>query len=88
MISQSNEGHVSDRYRVIAKGEKDPYEVFDYIQENIEEQKSEAMFFFPVGDHSRYDKNPSWKNEEYRKLITEIVKKHKSGLHPCFTSVR
>lgn len=82
----NNEGHVSDRYRVISKSEKDPYEVFNYIQENIEEQKSEAMFFFPVGDHSRYDKNPSWKNEEYRNLITEIVKKHKSGLHTSFTS--
>jgi hypothetical protein len=82
----NNEGHASDRYRVISKSEKDPYEVFDYIQENIEEQKSEVMFFFPVGDHSRYDKNPSWRNEEYRSLITEIVKKHKSGLHTSFTS--
>jgi hypothetical protein len=80
----NNQGHVSDRYRIVAKGEKDPYEVFDYIIEKIEKSNTDVRFFFPVGDHSEYDKNPSWKNDEYRKLIHSIAGKFKSGVHPSF----
>ena len=75
-----------NRYRIIARGEKDPFEVFDYIIENIEKNNTDARFFFPVGDHSKYDKNPSWKNDEYRKLIQKIAGKYKSGLHPSFNA--
>lgn len=79
-----NEGHVGERYNTMAKGEKDPYQVFDYIIENIEKHKADVRFFFPVGDHSQYDKNPSWKNDEYIKLIHSITEKFTIGLHPSF----
>jgi hypothetical protein len=68
----------------VTKGEKDPYEVFDYIIEKIEKSNTDVRFFFPVGDHSEYDKNPSWKNEEYRNLIHNISDKFESGVHPSF----
>jgi len=80
----NNEGHVGERYNTMAKGEKDPYQVFDYIIENIEKHKADVRFFFPVGDHSQYDKNPSWKNDEYIKLIHSITEKFTIGLHPSF----
>jgi len=83
---KSNTGNVGDRYRIVARGEKDPFEVFDYIIENIEKSNADVRFFFPVGDHSKYDKNPSWKNDEYRKLIHSIADKYKTGLHPSFYS--
>jgi hypothetical protein len=75
---------VSDRYRIITKGEKDPFDVFDYIIENIEKNSTDTRFFFPVGDHSKFDKNPSWKNDEYRNLIHKIADKFQIGLHPSF----
>ena len=81
---KKSDGHVSERYRILAGKEKDPYEVFDYIIENIESNNTNARFFFPVGDHSKYDKNPSWKNDEYRKLIKKISGLYKTGLHPSF----
>jgi hypothetical protein len=70
----------------MAKSEKDPFDVFDYIIENIEENKVETRFFFPVGDHSKYDKNPSWRNEEYQNLICRISGKYQVGLHPSYTA--
>jgi hypothetical protein len=76
--------NVSHRYRIIAKGEKDPFDIFDYIIENIEKSDTETKFFFPVGDHSKFDKNPSWKNEVYRNLINKIADKYHVGLHPSF----
>jgi hypothetical protein len=79
-------GKAGDRYRIVTQGEKDPYEVFDYILENLEKRNTDTRFFFPVGDHSKYDKNPSWKNDEYRKLIHRISDKYGAGLHPSFYS--
>lgn len=83
---RNHDGHVAERYRTLTKDEKDPYQVFDYIIEKIEENKADATFFFPVGDHSKYDKNPSWKNDEYRLLIKDIAGKYPSGIHPSFNA--
>jgi hypothetical protein len=81
---KSHTGKATDRYRIIARGEKDPYEIFDYITESINKYRSDARFFIPVGDHSKYDKNPSWKNDEYRQLIIRLSRKYQVGLHPSF----
>ena len=75
---------VGSRYRIIAKGEKDPFDVFDYIIETVEKNSTDTKFFIPVGDHSKFDKNPSWKNDEYRNLIHKIDDKFQVGLHPSF----
>jgi hypothetical protein len=82
----SKNGAVANRYRTVAKGEKDPYEVFDYIKGNIEKYNAETRFFIPVGNYSRYDKNPSWTNDEYRQLILSLSHKYPVGLHPSYNS--
>jgi hypothetical protein len=79
-------GKAGERYRTIAKGEKDPYDVFDYIFETIDRYSSGIRFFIPTGNRSIYDKNPSWKNEDYRKLILRISPKFSIGLHPSLAA--
>ncbi|MBK9390037.1 MAG: polysaccharide deacetylase family protein [Bacteroidetes bacterium] len=79
-----NDGHASDRYNTVAKGKPDPFEVFGYITEWLDKYKSDVRFFFPVGDRSKYDHNPSWKNEDYRALIKRLANKYKFGLHPSY----
>jgi hypothetical protein len=81
---RGNIGHASERYRTITKGEKDPFEVFDYISECIKKFSAESIFFFPVSDYSKFDKNPSWKNDEYRSLIISLSEKFRFGLHPSY----
>ena len=83
MATNENPAGVN-RYKIIAKGQKNPFEVFDYITDSIRSNNADARFFFPVGGHSEFDKNPSWKNEEYRSLIIRIAGKFKTGLHPSF----
>ncbi len=78
------ERRVSERYRAISGDEKDPFDVFDYISTNTEKYGTETKFFFPAGDFSDYDKNPSWKNEEYRKLIGDMAARFATGLHPSY----
>lgn len=77
---------MNERYRIMSKSEKDPYDVFDYILENIQKYEVDTRFFFPVGDRSEFDKNPSWKNAQYRHLIQKISGKYKVGLHPSFVA--
>ncbi len=76
--------NVAERIRVVRRDKKDPYEVYDYILEKAKESCAEIMFFFPSGDHTKYDKNPSWKNMDYRELITRITSKHGYGIHPSY----
>ena len=76
--------NVAERIRVVRHDKKDPYEVYDYILEKAEENGTETMFFFPSGDHTKYDKNPSWKNMEYRDLISRITSRHGYGIHPSY----
>jgi hypothetical protein len=75
-----------ERYRTVARGEKDPYDVFDYIIEMIGLNSAEVQFFIPTGNRSAYDKNPSWQNDDYRKLIGRISEKYSVGLHPSFAA--
>jgi len=81
---KKNPSTANERYRIVAKGDKDPYEVFDYMIEKIEQEDADARFFFPVGDRSEYDKNPSWRNDDYRRLIHRIDNKFITGLHPSY----
>jgi hypothetical protein len=76
--------HAGDRYKVVTHEVKDPYEVFDYMIQQADLAEADVKFFFPTGNHSDYDHNPSWKNEEYRDLINRIAGKYDSGLHPSF----
>jgi len=77
-------GKMTEKYRTVIKGEKDPFNVFDYMIENLEKHSTESRFFFPVGDYSKYDKNPSWKNAEYRKLIRKLAENYQIGVHPSY----
>ena len=72
------------RLGCLTGGEKDPYEVFDYITELTTKNKTVTKFFFPVGNNSDFDKNPSWKNDYYRNLIRSFADKSDIGLHPSF----
>jgi len=80
------DGKTAERYRTVRKGEKDPWDVFDYIFEKIDRSGCEAKFFIPVGDRSEYDVQPSWHNEDYRSLIGRISGKYGTGLHPSYYS--
>jgi hypothetical protein len=80
----NHKGLASDRYKVVKHEMKDPFDIYDYILENIDSHDTEARFFFPAGDHSKFDKNPSWKSREYRDLINRIAARHKCGVHPSF----
>ncbi len=67
-----------------SNGDRDHPDFFEYILQTIKKAGLDAKFFFPVGNNSKYDHNPSWKNERYRSLIRRIAEKYETGLHVSF----
>jgi hypothetical protein len=82
----ANPSRAAERYRVLFRGEKDPYQVYDYIIGQIQKYGTSAKFFFPTGDYSEFDKNPSWKSREYRDLICNVASLYSIGIHPSYYS--
>lgn len=81
---RSGSGKISLRLGTLRGEKKDPYAVFDYMIQACERNNSEVLFFFPVGNRSEYENNPSWKNEQYRDLINNLADKFVIGLHPSY----
>ena len=77
---------VNKRIRVLLGIDTDPYDTFD-IQLKIQERfKLKVIYFFLLGDYRKNDKNISYKNKEFRKIIVDISNYAKIGLHPSYSS--
>jgi len=76
----------NERMNTVMGKEEDPYDTFAYINQMIDRYGSEALFFFPVGDHGEYDRNPSFRDHAYSEIITTYNKKYGTGLHPSYHS--
>ncbi len=74
----------AERVRVLSGKAKDPFDVYDYILRSIFEKGTDTKFFFPAGNFSKHDRNPHWRNRDYRKLILKLGSRHVSGLHPSY----
>lgn len=76
----------ADRLKTMAGNMDDPYDSFSYIEEQLQLNRSNALFFFPTGDQGEYDHNPPYRDHGYG----EIVRRHDSmfgtGLHPSYRS--
>jgi len=74
------------RYRVLCKGEPDPYDTFDLIGRIHEDAGLSPVFFFHAGRYGKFDKTVSTDNRQYRQLIRELSERYPFGLHPSYTS--
>lgn len=75
---------LADQLLTILHFKNDMFDTYQYIFSKIKTNK--AIFFFNMGSYSAYDKNPSYKNKTFRKLIKRIHAKHITGLHPSYAS--
>lgn len=65
---------------------EDPYNLFGYMTEQVRKHNSDAIFFFPVGERSDHDRNPSFRDKSYRMLINSIKKSYETGIHSSYRS--
>jgi len=64
----------------------DPYDTYKYILETYKGALNRILFFFLLGDRSRFDKNISHKNKSFRQLIADMASVCEVGIHPSYSS--
>lgn len=64
--------------------QQDTFDTYNYIFNSIQDNK--PVFFFDMGDHGKFDKNPSYQNKYFRALIRNISTKAIIGVHPSYAS--
>jgi len=86
VLSKGRFSKAKSRIRVWRGKDKDPYDSYQFLDNAFKGNEDKALFFFLLGDYKRYDKNISWKNRPFRKLIRETDQKYKLGIHPSYSS--
>ena len=77
---------VKQRWRVLFRNKKDPYDTFDEILETCENYGVKTKFFFLVGNQSSLDQNVVHTYEPFKKLIKDVAKQSDIGIHLSFMS--
>ncbi len=77
---------ISKRLKSNSDDKNDPYNTFEQINCLSKETQTALQYFVLIGDYSRYDKNPDYKSEGFRKLLKSLSANYVMGLHPSYES--
>ena len=76
----------AERIKTMTGSKDDPYDSFGWIEEQLRNAGSDALFFFPTGDQGEYDHNPPYRDHDYGKIIRKYDTLFGSGVHPSYRS--
>ena len=71
--------------KVLLNRKKDPYDTYSEIV-HISTKLNRIICFSLLSDYGKYDKNISWKNQEYQSLIRGLNSSGGMGIHPGYNS--
>jgi len=74
------------RVSTLLGNDEDPYNTYNYIEQLEQSNGISSLFFFLVGDYSRFDTNISIRSLAYSNLVKSIAADHKVGIHPSVAS--
>ncbi len=74
------------RYRVLTRGNGDPFDTYAFIQDLHQEFQLPAHFFFLLGNYGKYDKNIHTEHPALQRLIQQLVAHYPIGIHPSYRS--
>lgn len=73
------------RIRVYLRLENDPYDIYDKLFSTLG-HKHETIWFIQVGKYGLYDKNIPIGHPAMQKLVVELGKRYRVGIHPSYNS--
>jgi hypothetical protein len=73
------------RLKVLMNRAKDPYDTYSEIV-HISTKVDRIICFSLLSDYGKFDKNISWKNQEYQSLIRSLNSHGGMGIHPGYNS--
>lgn len=66
--------------------QRDPFQTFELLADWQQKYDLGAVYFFLLGDHSKYDKNNLPSNPHFQHLLVNIANRQNVGLHPSYLS--
>ncbi|MDQ2720025.1 MAG: polysaccharide deacetylase family protein [Bacteroidota bacterium] len=78
--------NIFQRGKTLFNGQKDPWDVYDYLWETILKNNLDSVFFFLLADNSTNDRNLSHENQVMKRLINKIKTFSEIGIHPSYKS--
>jgi len=78
--------NIYQRFITLLNIQKDPWDVYNYIQEMALTANLKPIFFFLMADKSPNDRNLDHKNPCMKSLIKKVMKFSNIGIHPSYTS--
>lgn len=82
----TNFKELKERFEVLTGRRPDPFDTYDYIFDVCNQRQQKPLFFFLLGDGSRFDKNISVGEVAFRKLMEQVARKAEVGIHLSFKS--
>lgn len=86
LMSDLVKGAGMERLRSLSGSDRDPYDVYDFIFEQVENCSASAIFFLPFGSWSEFDKNNPAGSRLYRELVKRITSRYETGIHLSYNS--
>ena len=84
--AKGNWDNLASRLRVLAGTKPDPYDVYDFLNQEHRKRGLTPEYFFLVGNYGAYDTNLNHNNKTYRDLIRNLSQRGPVGLHPSIAS--
>ncbi len=76
-----------NRYLVLSKLRKDPYDTFKWLINNHKKRNLKPIFFFLLADYSKYDKSISYQNKHLVALIKSVSDYFDVGLKGSYLAL-
>ncbi len=75
-----------EKLRVLSGMQDDPFDNFDLQLNIFNEYNLHPLYFVLIGDYGAYDKNSSYRNTRFRKLLKKLSTRAELGIHPSYGS--
>jgi hypothetical protein len=86
-LLQANITSIEERIAVLANKTKDPFDIYDWLQQLHQQHHLQPIYFFLVANkNSRYDKNLPPQTTAFKQLIKKIAQNNTVGIHPSWQS--
>ncbi len=79
---------IGSRIKILLGMKKDPFDNYDFIEENQKRFKFPLLYFFLMSKSGKYDNNVSRKNKNFHRLVRSLFKNHIIGIHLSYSSFK
>lgn len=79
-------GRIRERKAVLSGRIPDPYDSFERLYELHQHYQVQPVYFFLLGENSRYDKNIAPRHPAMQQLMQQLAGRGKTGIHPSYAA--